>query len=56
MIGQAANDSSWSDFLRDCLVPSNLEAFTEDQLKELTELRESAFLLEYLLSGPQTVH
>ena len=52
----AEKNASWQNFLRDCLMPRSLETFTEEQLKELTELRESAFLLEYLLSGPQTIH
>lgn len=56
MTGKAENNSSWSDLLEDCLLQGSGESFTEAELKELAELRESAQLLEHLLSEPQTIH
>ena len=59
MIGKAEGKASWSDFLEGCLQRGNVNLFAEDEISEWAEwaeIRESARLLDYLLSGPHTVH
>ena len=59
MTGKAENKSSWSDFFEDSLLRGNVDLFSDEEIAEWSEwaeLRDSARLLEYLLSEPQTVH
>lgn len=56
---RGANKPSWSDFLENCLRRGNVNPFVEEEIKEWAEwaeIRDSARLLEYLLSEPETIH
>lgn len=59
MTGKVENKASWSDFLEGCLQRGNVNPFAEEEVREWAEwaeLKDSARLLEYLLSESQTIH
>lgn len=59
MIGKTESNPSWSDFLLNGLRLGNVNPFVEEEIREWSEwaeTKEAAKLLEYLLSGPHTVH
>lgn len=59
MTGKVEYQASWSDFLEDNLKRGSVDLSSDEEIREWAEwaeLRDSARLLEYLLSGPQTIH
>lgn len=56
---KACSNPSWSDFLLNGLRLGNVNLFAEEEIREWSEwaeIRDAAKLLDYLLSGPHTVH
>lgn len=54
-----AEKLSWSDFLLNSLRLGNVNPFAREEIQEWAEwaeCKDAARLLEYLLSGPQTIH